>query len=85
MAMDAKKPKQIRVYLLEEELEVLSQLVEITTMKDTAILSHLLKAALRAAKDAEYQVPLALKFNIVDAASESPKSRSPNRLPKVTA
>lgn len=46
--MEVTKPKQVRVYLREPELKMLDDLVEITGMKDTAVLSLLCSAALKA-------------------------------------
>jgi hypothetical protein len=74
--MDSTKPKQVRVYLREHELKMLNDLVQITEMKDTAVLSLLCVAALKAAKDADYRLPLALKFRVVEGTAEkAPKAR----------
>ena len=64
--VDALKPRQVRVYLREKELQMLQDLVEITGMKDTAVLSILCSAALKAAKEVEYHLPLALKFTVTE-------------------
>jgi hypothetical protein len=64
--MDSTKPKQVRVYLREQELKMLNDLVEITGIKDTAVLSLLCAAALKAAKDVEYRLPLALRFQVLE-------------------
>jgi hypothetical protein len=76
--MDSTKPKQVRVYLREQELKMLNELVEITGMKDTAVLTILSTAALKAAKDANYRLPLALKFQVVpdDPWPEKPRTRA---------
>jgi hypothetical protein len=62
--MDSTKPKQVRVYLREPELKMLNDLVEITGMRDTAVLTLLCAAALKAAKDADYRIPLAVRFKL---------------------
>jgi hypothetical protein len=69
------KAKQVRVYLREPEVRTLNELVEITGMRDTAILSLLCAAALKAAKDANYKLPLALKFRVVEDAQPKAKAR----------
>lgn len=58
------KPKQVRVYLRNEELQVLSELVERTGLRDTYIMSLLCVAALRAVKKAEYKLQLPLEFRV---------------------
>jgi hypothetical protein len=77
-AMDSTKPKQIRVYLREAELQMLNELVEITGIKDTAVLTLLCTAALKAAKEADYRVPLALKFKLAEGLTETTKP--PNKI-----
>lgn len=72
MATPMIKPKQIRVYLRESEIEMLDALVEMTGMKDTAVLTHLCTAALRAAKEVNYRVPLGLRFQIFEPLEPSP-------------
>ena len=71
--MSAIKPKQVRVYLREQELGMLDELVEITGMRDTGILTLLCTAALKAAKEADYQIPLAVRFKV--ATPEAKKGR----------
>jgi len=68
--MESTKPRQIRVYLREQEMEMLNELVDITGMKDTALLTLLATAALKAAKEADYRVPLALKFTLAEAEAK---------------
>jgi hypothetical protein len=72
--MEATKARQVRVYLKEKELQTLNELVERTGMRDTAVLSLLCVAALRAAKEADYRMPLPLKFNISEG-SPTPRLR----------
>jgi len=64
--MQPTKARQVRVYLRDRELQMLSELVERTGMKDTAVLSLLCGAALRATKDADYKVPLVLRFRVAE-------------------
>lgn len=56
----------------EQEIQMLNELVEITGIKDTAVLSLLAVAALKAAKEADYRLPLALKFKL---AEDEPRSK----------
>jgi hypothetical protein len=77
--MESTKPKQIRVYLRDPELKMLNELVEITGMRDTAVLTLLCTAALKAAKEADYRVPLALKFNVAEGLTEPTKPTTKNR------
>lgn len=79
MAMPEIKPKQIRVYLRESEIEMLDALVEMTGMKDTAVLTHLCTAALRAAKEVDYRVPLALKFRVSEPLESPPRGTTPTK------
>jgi hypothetical protein len=74
--MEATKAKQIRVYLREQELQMLGELVEISGMKDTAILSLLCSAALRAAKEVSYRVPLALRLTVAEGVQETTKPQT---------
>ena len=64
--MEPTKARQIRVYLRGKEAEMLDELCERTAMKDTAVLSLICAAGLRAAADIDYKVPLALKFRVCD-------------------
>ncbi len=71
--MEMTKPKQVRVYLREPELKMLNELVEITGMKDTAVLTLLCAAALKAAKEADYRIPLAVRFRLAEELEERTK------------
>jgi hypothetical protein len=64
--MVSTKPKQVRVYLREQEIGMLNELVEITGMRDTAVLTLLCTAALKAAKEADYRIPLAVRFKLAE-------------------
>ena len=68
--MESTKARQVRVYLRDQELKMLEELVEIAGMRDTAVLSILCSAALRAAKEVDYRIPLALKFQILEGLPE---------------
>lgn len=71
--MDSTKPKQVRVYLREQEIQMLNELVEITGIKDTAVLTILCTAALKAAKEADYRIPLAVRFKLAEDIEPRPK------------
>lgn len=71
--MEPTKARQIRVYLRDPEVEMLNELVEISGMKDTAVLSLICSAALRATKEVDYRIPLALKFKVSEGVPEPNK------------
>jgi hypothetical protein len=77
--MESTKPKQVRVYLREHELKMLNELVEITGMRDTAVLTLLCTAALKAAKEADYRIPLALKFQVSEGIPEPTRPAAKTR------
>ena len=79
--MDSTKPKQVQVYLREREIKMLNELVEITGMRDTAVLSLLCAAALKAAKDADYRIPLAVRFSLAEGIEprSKPAIKNPRR------
>jgi len=44
-------------------------------MKDTAVLSLVCSAGLRAAKEADYKIPLALKFTVAEVPEGKPLNK----------
>ena len=77
LGMDSTKPKQVRVYLREQEIGMLDELVEITGMRDTAVLTLLCSAALKAAKEADYRIPLAVRFKLAEGIETRGKPTTP--------
>jgi hypothetical protein len=54
---------------------MLNELVEITGLKDTYLLTLLCTAALKAAKDVDYRVPLALKLRVAEGCEPAKPER----------
>lgn len=68
---DLKKPNQARVYLNEENQQMLDKLAENQPdLEKSKIMSILLSAALRAAKQNNYRLPMPLHFTISEGALE---------------
>ncbi len=68
--MDAKKGKQVRLYIYEADEPHLRRLTENTGLSDTAALSMLISASLKAAAESQYELRLPLRLGITPAAKD---------------
>jgi hypothetical protein len=72
--MSTTKSEQVRVYLNPQDLDLLAKLAEATGMRDTAALSMICKAGLRAVSETDFRMSLPLRF-IVHTGHDYPPSR----------
>ena len=86
MAKDPKKPRQVRVYLNEENAEIFATLGDrIPDLEDSRLLSLLVSAVLRAAKENDYRFRVPLKIHFCEDAencSERPTRKYQSIRPK---
>lgn len=75
--MEELKPKQVRVYLnkaMDQDFQELCR--RIGSLSESAVLTALVEASLRACVEAGYRMPLPLSFSITTEAPE-PKPAKP--------
>jgi site-specific recombinase XerD len=68
------KPRHVRTYLHEEELQILAELARESGVRDTLLLSMLAAAGLKAVKEAGYKMELPLRLKI-SSPKEDPVSK----------
>lgn len=80
MTKTAQKGKHVRLYILEDDEAPLEKLAGVIGLTQTAILTILISAGIKACVESGNRLPLPLKFQIVEGALEaSPSSAKPRR------
>jgi hypothetical protein len=67
------KGNTLRLYLRDDELELLQKLTEVLEIPQTEIMSRIMTAGIRAIRDAGNRMPLPLRFGILEALPEESK------------
>lgn len=75
MTTSSQKGKHVRLYILEDDELPLEKLAQATRLTQTAILTILVSAGLKACVEAGNRLPLPLKFEITEG---DPQMNEPN-------
>ena len=69
MTTNQKKGKHVRLYILEEDEPLLEALAEATRLSQTAIMTLLVSAGLKACAENGNRIPLPLSFEVLGPTS----------------
>jgi hypothetical protein len=74
------KGNVLRLYLRDEELEILKAVTEAVEIPQTEVMSRVMTAGLRALREAGNRLPLPLKFSVAEGIAETTRPTKARRL-----